>query len=89
MKDYREIRSPYEPPEVTDDDVNAGDEELCKSKTRSSRKAINPLSLDNRVTLDLHSYILNDHEEAEAEAEDDELRTKPLRQPTSMIMTKR
>jgi trigger factor len=67
LKDYRSIRSPYEPPEVTDKDVNGAMKNL-QEQNAVVEESHQPVAANNRVTLDLHSYILNDHEEAEAEA---------------------
>ena len=69
LKDYRSIRSPYEPHEVTDKDVNGAMKNL-QEQNAVVEESHQPAAANNRVTLDLHSYILNDHEEAEAEAEE-------------------
>ena len=71
LKDYRSIRSPYEEPEVTDKDVNGAMKNL-QEQNAVVEESQQPAALNNRVTLDLHSYILNDHKEAEAEVEADE-----------------
>ena len=74
LKDYRSIRSPYEVPEVTDKDVNGAMKNL-QEQNAVVEESQQPAALNNRVTLDLHSYVLDDHEETEVEAEetDDEI----------------
>lgn len=71
LGDYRSVRLPYELPEITDDAVNRSMKNLQEQQAvvEESRQ---PAVLGNRVTLDLHSYILGEHLEPEAadEAED-------------------
>ena len=74
LKGYRSIRMPYETPEITDEAVTRAMKNL-QEQNAVVEESHQPAALNNRVTLDLHSYILNDHEEAETEAEatDDEV----------------
>ncbi|MFN8378521.1 MAG: trigger factor [Anaerolineae bacterium] len=61
LKGYRSVRLPYEPPNVTDRDVERG------LKRLQEREAVveptdQPAALGNRVTLDIHSHL---HEEGQ------------------------
>jgi trigger factor len=72
LKGYRDIRAPYEVPETTDEDVTRAMKNLQEQQAvvEDSNK---PAELGNKVTLDLHSYILETHEdEAETEEADAE-----------------
>lgn len=71
LKDYRSTRLPYEPPETTDEGVNHAMKNLQEQNAVVENSA-KPAALGDRVALDLHSYILGEHEEEEAAAEDDE-----------------
>ncbi|MCC6803682.1 MAG: trigger factor [Anaerolineae bacterium] len=71
LKDYRSVRLPYETPEVTDDAVNRSMKNLQEQQAVVEPSS-QPAVLGNRVTLDLHSYILGEHVEPEAAAEADD-----------------
>lgn len=66
---YRSVELPYDEPEITDDSVNRALKNLQEQQAvvEESQK---PVTLGDRVTLDLHSYILDDHQE-EADATTD------------------
>ena len=64
LSDYRSVRIPYDLPETTDEAVNRAMKNLQEQNAvvEESHQAV---VLGNRVTLDLHSFILDDHEEEE------------------------
>ncbi len=64
---YRDIREPYEVPEVTDDAVNRALKNL-REQQAVVEESHQPAVLGNRLTIDVHSFILEEHE-AEEEAE--------------------
>lgn len=61
LKDYRSIRLPYEPPVVTDRDVELGLKRLQQEKAEAE-VSDDPAEWGNRVTLDIHSHL---HEEGQ------------------------
>ncbi len=63
---YRSVQLPYEEPEVTDENVNRALKNLQEQQAVVEASS-QPVALNNRVTLDLHSYILDGHEEEAAE----------------------
>jgi FKBP-type peptidyl-prolyl cis-trans isomerase (trigger factor) len=67
---YRSLQLPYSEPEITDDSVNRALKNLQEQQAvvEESQK---PVAFGDRVTLDLHSYILDEHEEEAAEAADE------------------
>jgi trigger factor len=69
LSDYRSVRLPYNLPETNDDAVNRAMKNLQEQNAvvEESRQLV---ALGNRVTLDLHSFILDEHEE-EAEHADE------------------
>lgn len=69
LKDHRSVRLPYEPPEITDDAVNRSMKNLQEQQA-VVEESHQPAALGNRLTMDLHSYILGEHLETD-EAEDD------------------
>jgi len=68
---YRSVELPYSEPEITDDSVNRALKNLQEQQAvvEESQK---PVALGDRVTLDLHSYILDDHEEEAADEGEEE-----------------
>lgn len=71
LKDYRDVRLPYEPPEITDDAVNRSMKNLQEQQAVVEPSS-QPAALGNRVTMDVHSYVLGEHVEAEAADEADD-----------------
>ncbi|MFN8447981.1 MAG: trigger factor [Anaerolineae bacterium] len=69
LKDYRSVRLPYEPPEITDDAVKRSMKNLQEQQA-VVEESHQPAALGNRLTMDVHSYILGEHLETD-EAEDD------------------
>lgn len=66
---YRSIQLPYEAPETTDESVNRAMKNIQEQEAvveDSSKPAV----LGNRITVDLHSYIIGDHEEVAEGAEE-------------------
>lgn len=69
LKDYRELRLDYQPPEVTDDAVNKAMRNL-QEQHAVVEESHQPVALGNRVTVDVHSFIIEENDaSAEAEAE--------------------
>ncbi len=71
LKDYRATRLPYEPPEVTDEQVTRAVKNLQEQEA-VVEESHQPAALGNRVTLDLHSYILGEHLETDEDEDADE-----------------
>lgn len=71
LKDYRSVRLPYEAPEITDDAVNRSLKNL-QEQHAVVEDSQQPAALGNRVTIDLHSYILGEHSETDEAAEEAE-----------------
>ncbi|MEP7290582.1 MAG: trigger factor, partial [Chloroflexota bacterium] len=74
LAEYRSIQLPYEEPETTDESVNRALKNL-QEQNAVVEESHQPVALNNRLTVDLHSYILEAHveaaEAASAEAEAD------------------
>jgi trigger factor len=62
LGDYRSIRIDYEKPAVDDDAVNAAMKSLQEQQA-VVEESHQPVALGNRVTFDIHSAFVNDHEE--------------------------
>lgn len=69
LKDYRSVRLPYEAPETDDEAVNRAMKNL-QEQHAVVETSTRPAALGDRVSLDLHSYILGESD-AEADAEAD------------------
>lgn len=65
---YRDIREPYEVPEVTDEAVKRALKNLQEQQA-VVEESQQPAALGNRVTIDVHSFVLEEHEAEEEEAE--------------------
>ncbi len=65
LSDYRSVRLPFEPEAVDDEMVKRAMKNLQEQEAvvEESQK---PVVLGNRVTIDLHSFILEAHEDDEA-----------------------
>ena len=66
---YRSIQLPYSEPETTDEGVNRALKNMQEQEAvvEESQK---PAVLGNRITVDLHSYIIGEHEEVAEGAEE-------------------
>ncbi len=73
LSDYREIRLPYEPEPVDDDMVNRAMKNLQEQEA-VVEESTQPAVLSNRLTMDVHSFILDAHEDEETD-EDAEAET--------------
>ena len=71
LKDYRSVRLPYDAPETDDEAVKRAMKNLQEQHAVVENSS-SPAALADRVTLDLHSYILDAHEEEETDAADDD-----------------
>ena len=70
LGDYRSVRLPYEPEPIDDDMVNRAMKNLQEQEA-VVEVSQEPAVLSNRLTMDVHSFILDAHEDAEAETEDE------------------
>ncbi len=70
LRDYRSIREPYEPPETTDNSVKHAMKSL-QEQHAVIEESQQPAAADNRVTMDLHSYIIDEHTDSDADDEED------------------
>ncbi len=68
LKDYRSVREDYQTPEITDDEVNRAMKNLQEQQA-VVEESHQPAALNNRITVDLHSYILGEHLETGADEE--------------------
>ncbi len=66
LGDYRAIRLPHEPEPVDDDMVNRAMKNLQEQEA-VVEESQEPAVLSNRLTMDVHSFILDAHEEEEAD----------------------
>ncbi len=65
LGDYRSVRLPYEPESIDDDMVNRAMKNLQEQEA-VVEVSQEPAVLSNRLTMDVHSFILDAHEESEA-----------------------
>ncbi len=68
LGEYRAIRLPYEPEPVDDDMVKRAMKNLQEQEA-VVEESQQPAVLSNRLTMDVHSFILDAHEEEEADEE--------------------
>ncbi len=68
LKDYRELRLDYEAPEITDDAVNKAMRNL-QEQHAVVEESHQSVASGNRVTVDVHSFIIEETDEADETAE--------------------
>jgi trigger factor len=59
---YREVRRDYASPEVTDEMVNK-EIELLQEQEALIEESQRPVAVDNRVTIDIHSYFVDENDD--------------------------
>jgi trigger factor len=83
LGDYRSVRVDYEAPEVTDEQVDTAMQEM-RQQHALVEDSTQPVAVNNRITIDLHSEFADDAPEsaaveaADGEGEDDEAEEKAI-----------
>lgn len=70
LNDYREVRLEYEEPEVEDEMVDRAMEQLREQEALVEESS-QPVELNNRLTLDIHSEFADDPPQAEVAEDED------------------
>jgi len=68
---YREVRIPYTLPEIEDAAVDRSLRQLQEQQAVIEDSSV-PVALGNRVTMDIHSFFVEEHEHVEGDDEADE-----------------
>jgi trigger factor len=71
LNDYRSVRLDFEPASVEDDDVNRA-MELLREQHAVVEESQKPAAMGDRVTVDIHSYFVDEQGEHEEAAEQPE-----------------
>lgn len=69
LGDYRDVRLEWKPAEVTDEDVDRALKGLQEQNAVAEDSA-RPVQAGDRVTVDIHSHVIEEHSEEEGEAEE-------------------
>src|SRR5690606_23555810 len=65
---YRDVRVEFTQPEVTDEDVDRALQSLLEGEAESEETE-GPVEAGDRITVDIHSFFVNEEQDAAAEGE--------------------